>query len=169
MSDAITIHELDLIEPIMLGKLSDLLINVVDDGASVGFLSPLSKEEATQYWKDVLQPGVTLWIVQSNGLVVGTVQLQLAMKPNASHRAEVAKLMVHPGYRRKGIANLLMNQLEHKALAKGISLLVLDTRAEDHSNKLYKSMNYIEVGRIPRYSRSSNGELDDTVIYYKEI
>ncbi|MGG3280074.1 N-acetyltransferase family protein [Paenibacillus solani] len=169
MSDAITIHELDLIEPIMLEKLSDLLINVVDDGASVGFLSPLSKEKATQYWKDALQPGVTLWIAQCNGLVVGTVQLQLAMKPNASHRAEVAKLMVHPGYRRKGIAYLLMKHLENKALAKGISLLVLDTRAGDSSNKLYKSMDYKEVGRIPRYSKSSTGDLDDTVIYYKEI
>jgi len=169
MSDAITIHEIVLIESIMLEKLSELMISVVDDGASVGFLSPISKEEATQYWKDVLQPGVTLWIAQSNGLVVGTVQLQLAMKPNASHRAEVAKLMVHPGYRRRGIAYLLMKHLENKALDKGISLLVLDTRAGDSSNKLYKSMDYKEVGRIPRYSKSSNGELDDTVIYYKEI
>ena len=44
---------------------------------------------------------------------------------------------------------------------------MLDTREGDPSNKLYKSLDYQEVGTIPGYAISPNGKLDATVIYYK--
>lgn len=169
MPDEITFRELSFISPETLEELTELLIDVVKDGASVGFLSPLSKMDAERYWEDVLQPGVVLWIAESNQRIVGSVQLHLAMKSNAAHRAEVAKLMVHPEFRRRGIAKLLMERAEERAVLLSRTLLVLDTRAGDPSNVLYQSMGYIEVGRIPKYAKSSNGVLDDTVIYYKEI
>lgn len=169
MSTEITFRELKFISPEAHEELTELLIDVVEDGASVGFLSPLSKIEADQYWEDVLQPGVVLWIAESNQRIVGSIQLQLALKSNAAHRAEVAKLMVHPEFRRRGIAKVLMERAEERAVLLSRTLLVLDTRAGDPSNVLYQSMGYIEVGRIPKYAKSSNGVLDDTVIYYKEI
>ncbi len=46
---------------------------------------------------------------------------------------------------------------------------MLDTRAGDIANHLYRSMGYAEAGRIPRYVRSPNGALHETVIYYKEL
>ncbi|MCL6601548.1 MAG: GNAT family N-acetyltransferase [Paenibacillus sp.] len=149
--------------------LSHLLISVVEDGASIGFLPPLNLEEALLYWRGVIEPGTMLWVAKEEDLIVGTVQLQLASKANARHRAEIAKLMVHPEHRRKGIAGLLMETAEAAAVSDARELIVLDTREGDPSNKLYSSLGYIEVGRIPDYARSASGKLHATVFYYKKL
>jgi ribosomal protein S18 acetylase RimI-like enzyme len=150
-------------------QLSVLLIDVVADGASIGFLPPVNGEEALQYWKGVLEPGVLMWVAAMDGRICGTVQLQLARKANAAHRAEVCKLMVHPSARRHGIARALMQTAERRAVEESRSLLVLDTREGDPSNLLYRSLGYIEAGRIPNFARSAEGRLDTTVLYYKTI
>ena len=104
-----------------------------------------------------------------NGQLVGSVQVHLAAKANAVHRAEVAKLMVHPDYRRRGIGERLMGAAEEACKNEGRSLIVLDTREGDPSNILYQKLGYIAAGRIPGYALSSNGSLDGTVIYYKPL
>lgn len=169
MNPAFSIIEVDPLETDMHHQLTELLIRVVENGASVGFLAPLSYDEAFAYWEDVLGPGVTLWVAMQDGQMIGTVQLQCAMKANGRHRAEVAKLMVDPASRRGGIGRALMLHLEPKAKQEGRTLLVLDTREGDPSNKLYQSLGYIQAGVIPDYALSSNGELDGTVLYYKRI
>ncbi|MBJ7984034.1 MULTISPECIES: GNAT family N-acetyltransferase [Bacillus] len=148
---------------------SELLKTVVDDGASIGFLPPLEREEATKYWQTVLAPEVILYVAKINNKVAGSVQLHLITKPNGIHRAEICKLMTHPNFRRNGIGRSLMQKAEERAKQENRSLLVLDTREGDASNRLYKSLDYQESGRIPGYAISPNGELDATVIYYKMI
>ncbi|WP_002147339.1 GNAT family N-acetyltransferase [Bacillus cereus] len=148
---------------------SELLKTVVDDGASIGFLPPLEREEATKYWQTVLAPEVILYVAKINNKVAGSVQLHLITKPNGIHRAEICKLMTHPNFRRNGIGRSLMQKAEERAKQESRSLLVLDTREGDPSNRLYKSLNYQESGRIPGYAISPNGGLDATVIYYKII
>lgn len=169
MTSDLQIIEIKSLESNILEELSELLIDVVEDGASIGFLPPLSKDAAIEYWRGVLNPGVILWIARADHKISGTIQLHLALKQNAMHRAEVAKLMVHPSMRRKGIAKTLMNTAESRAKIEGRSLLVLDTRSGDPSNFLYRSLGYIEAGRIPNYAMSANGDLDETIIFYKQI
>lgn len=152
-----------------LSELAQLLVHVVGDGASIGFLAPLPEEEAALYWKHLGGPDVHLWVAKVDGRIAGTVQLHLAMKANATHRAEIAKLMVHSDFRGKGIARQLMLTAEAAAQRLGRQLLVLDTRLGDVSNRLYQSMGYVEAGRIPDFAKSSNGQLDATVIYYKKL
>jgi ribosomal protein S18 acetylase RimI-like enzyme len=148
-------------------QLVDLLVAVVDDGASVGFLPPLERDEAAAYWSTVLGPDVVLLLAERSGRIVGTAQLQLASRPNGRHRAEVAKVMVLPSAQRQGLGRALMLRLESEARERGRTLLVLDTREGDPSNVLYQDLGYQEGGRIPGYARSASGELDGTVIYYK--
>ncbi|MDM5462805.1 GNAT family N-acetyltransferase [Bacillus cereus] len=148
---------------------SELLKTVVDDGASIGFLPPLEREEATKYWQTVLAPEVILYVAKINNEVAGSVQLHLVTKPNGIHRAEICKLMTHPNFRRNGIGRSLMQKAEERAKQENRSLLVLGTREGDPSNRLYKSLDYQESGKIPGYAISPNGELDATVIYYKMI
>ncbi|MFF2888240.1 GNAT family N-acetyltransferase [Paenibacillus sp. NPDC057967] len=163
------IQLLPQLTPEHIAGLSGMLQDVVEDGASIGFLSPLSREEAEQYWRSVTEPGIFLWAAVLNGRIVGTIQLQLAMKKNAAHRAEIAKLMVHPTARRHGIARTLMHTAHEQAKKENRSLLILDTRAGDPSNELYKSLGYTEAGRIPGFARSSEGGFDATVIYYMNL
>lgn len=148
---------------------SELLIQVVEDGASIGFLPPLGHEEADLYWEQVLQPEVILFVATLNNKVVGTVQLQLCTKPNGKHRADIAKLMTHPEQRRLGIGRSLMLKAEERAKLESRSLLVLDTREGDPSNTLYASLGYVQAGRIPDFARSANGELHATIFYYKSL
>jgi acetyltransferase len=95
------------------------------------------------------------------------VQLALATQQNATHRAEVQKVMVHTRHRRQGIGQALMAAVEESAGAAGRTLLVLDTRRGDISESLYLKVGYKRAGVIPGYARSASGMLDDTVIYYR--
>ena len=159
----------DRLDAAEIEQLAELLVAAVADGASVGFLPPLALEEARRYWSGVLAPGVALVLAEDTGRIVGAVQLHAASSTNGRHRGEVAKLMVHPDHRRRGIGRRLMQRLETVARDDGRWLLVLDTREGDPSNELYRSLGYHEVGRIPRYARSADGRLEATVFYYKEL
>jgi ribosomal protein S18 acetylase RimI-like enzyme len=168
VSSNVTIEQLLTIEE-SIDELSELLIQVVEDGASIGFLPPLVSSDSTLYWHNVVAPDVILFVATMNDIIVGSVQLHLCTKPNGTHRAEIAKLMTHPNYRRNGIARSLMHKVEERAMQEDRSLIVLDTREGDPSNLLYTSLGYIQAGRIPSYARTGNGELQATIFYYKII
>ncbi len=168
-SSDLRIRTVSSLDPATLAQLSDLLIAVVAEGASVGFLPPLARADAERYWSGGPGPGTVLLVAERDGQIVGTAQLHLAPQANARHRAEVAKVLVDPGARRQGIGRALMQRIEEAAREAGRTLLILDTRAGDVSNDLYRSLGYLEVGQIPRYARSADGELAATVIYYKEL
>jgi ribosomal protein S18 acetylase RimI-like enzyme len=154
------------------GDLVALLQNVVDAGASVGFLPPLSSAEAGEYWDGVFDAvaggGRLLWIARTpDAGVVGTVQLDLEKRANGNHRAELAKLMVHTSARRRGIARALMHAAEAEGRRLGRRTLVLDTRLGDPSERLYRALGWQFAGSIPEYARSANGALDANAIYYR--
>jgi ribosomal protein S18 acetylase RimI-like enzyme len=149
--------------------LAKLLIDVVEDGASIGFLPPLALSDALEYWRNVINPGVILFVARIDGQIVGSIQLHLCLKPNGLHRAEIAKLMVHPHDRRRGCGRSLMLEVEEQARQENRPLVVLDTREGDPSNLLYASLGYLQAGRIPDFARSANGALHATLIYYKKL
>jgi acetyltransferase len=154
------------------GTLSELLIDAVDSGASVGFLAPLQLNDAIDYWQKVrrtLGNGVVLLGAFVDGRLVGSVQLALATQANAAHRAEVQKLFVLREFQKRGIAAQLMAMLEDKAKERGRALLVLDTRLGDTAERLYSRIGYQRVGVIPEFAMSSDGRLDGTVIFYKRV
>ncbi len=152
-----------------LPQLIALLQDAVASGASIGFLPPLDTHAAEAYWRGVLADNVVLFVAEEDGNLVGTVQLAPATKANALHRAEVQKLMVHRDYRSRGIGRRLMELAEQTAKEIGSTLLVLDTRRGDVASTLYRKLGYIEAGVIPRFALSASGELDDTVLFYKEL
>ncbi len=139
-----------------LQDLTAILHACVTDGASVGFIRPFSEAAARAFWTTSVFPALAkgrteLFTATDGGRVSGTVQLICAAMPNQPHRADVAKLLVHPTARRRGLARALMQALEDRARALHRSLLVLDTRSGDPSQALYQSIGYQVAGEIPGY------------------
>jgi len=152
-------------------QLHSLLVDCINSGASVGFLTPVVRQEVTAYWaaveSDLKLRERKLFIAYDGNRIVGTVQLSLCSKPNGAHRGEVEKLMVDTDVRGKGISKKLMSSMESAAVEMGLSLLVLDTRLGDIASSLYRAIGYTEAGQIPQFARSSSGELESTVYFFK--
>jgi acetyltransferase len=154
----------------LLDQLIPLLQNVVEQGASIGFVLPLTDEIARSYWQDVfaqVEEGLALWVAEQDGRVVGTVQCSPCMKPNGMHRADVQKLMVHSTMRGNGISSQLLNELERWMREQNRFLMVLDTEANSTAAKIYERWNWQRVGEIPQYAGLPTGELIATCYYYK--
>ena len=154
-----------------LDELVNLLQDSVLNGASIGFLLPISHEDAVNYWREVtsaLQTSYRIMLAaKAEERIVGSIQLDLASRPNGSHRAEVIKLMVHSSWRNQGIGQALLQAIEQEAQKAGRTTLVLDTREGDPSERLYLKTGYIRAGIIPEYARSTGGTLHTTVFMYK--
>ena len=169
-----TIHVLSRAEAMAAqSRLAELLRDAVDNGASVGYLAPLPTEEAAGYWAPLiaaLDPAQRrLLVAEIAGTIAGTVQLVLETRPNGNHRAEVAKLLVHTSYRRRGVATALMAALEREARAAGRTLLVLDTQSGEPAEGLYLALGYVLTGSVPGYARNPDGRLAPTSFMYKVL
>jgi GNAT superfamily N-acetyltransferase len=153
--------------------LAMLLADAVAGGASVGFLLPFTPDDAATWWqsieRDVVRGNVLVLAARLERRVVGTAQLRLARLPNARHRAEVAKVLVHRSARRRGIATALMREIERLALEEGRTLLVLDTIAESDAERLYTKLGWTRVSEIPGYAGLPSGELRPTAIFYRRL
>jgi GNAT superfamily N-acetyltransferase len=153
--------------------LAAILADAVAGGASVGFLLPFSSDDAAAWWRsldgDVARGSVIVIVARLDRRVVGTAQLRLAQLPNARHRAEVAKVLVHRSARRRGIATALMREIERLAVADGRTLLVLDTIADSEAEPLYTKLGWTRAAEIPRYAGMPDGELRPTVIFYRDL
>jgi acetyltransferase len=156
-------------------QLAELLCNAVNGGASVGFLPPLTLDDARAYWAGVASAiasgGRILIGAFEEGVLLGTVQLGLETRANGSHRGEIMKLMVHESARGKGAGRQLMSHIENVAKKLGRTLLVLDTRTgcNDAAEAMYYKLGYRKAGVIPRYARSAGGALHDTIFMYREL
>lgn len=153
-----------------LADLTGILHACVHAGASVGFILPFTPQTATAYWSDQVFPLVrtgdrVLFTARYRGDIVGTAQLGLGLPPNQPHRADVLKLLVHPDRRRLGIARALMQVLISRARALEKSLLVLDTRSGDPSQRLYESLGFQVAGEIPGFCRNPAHETFEPTTY----
>jgi GNAT superfamily N-acetyltransferase len=156
-----------------LPDLAELLYDAVDSGASVGFVKPFTRADAEAWWRtlgpDVHAERVLVLLCRVEGRAVGTAQLRLAQLPNARHRAEVAKVLVHRDARRRGYGRDLMKTIEAIARRRHRTLLVLDTIAGSDAERLYERLGWIKVASIPRYAAFPDGTLAPTTIFYKEL
>jgi GNAT superfamily N-acetyltransferase len=153
--------------------LADILVDCVQNGASVSFMAPLTANRAEAFWRGVMA-GVergdrVLLVAETEDGIVGTVQVVFAQQENQPHRGEIAKMLVRPAARRRGIGSALMCAAEDAARAAGKTLLVLDTVTGDGGERLYERMGWVRVGIIPDYALWPDGRLCDTTVYYKRV
>jgi ribosomal protein S18 acetylase RimI-like enzyme len=153
--------------------LSDLLIEAVASGGSVTFMHPLAPDLAAGFWTASLAAAdrderIILGAFDREQLI-GTVTLLLDMPQNQPHRAEIAKMLTRVSHRGRGVATALMRAAEAIAIARGRSLLVLDTAVEDGASGLYERVGFQLCGIIPDYALKPHGGLTGAMIYWKRI
>jgi GNAT superfamily N-acetyltransferase len=168
-----TIRRLTRLDDSHVGGLADLLVESVNDGASVGFMAPLARDGAVAFWRRVAD-GVAegdraLLIAEDETGIVGTVHLALAQPENQPHRADLTKMLVHPRARRRGIGAALMDAAEAMARDCGRTLLVLDTVTGSDAERLYARLGWVRVGEIPDFALLARGGLWGTVVFYKRL
>ncbi|HLS95224.1 MAG TPA: GNAT family N-acetyltransferase [Sphingobacterium sp.] len=152
-----------------------LTIDVVKQGASVGFMDDLTMEQAQNFWKKIFgrvaRDEVVLFAARHvpSQQIVGTVQLAVDLPPNQPHRGDVAKMLVHSAYRRRGIASRLLSTLEIEARERSRHILVLDTVTESPAYYLYLKYGWQVVGNIPEYALFPDGQYCSTTYFYKKL
>jgi GNAT superfamily N-acetyltransferase len=173
MSTALTIERLSPEEAQDLAPiLADILIDSVEGGASVGFMSPLSRARADGFWRGIVEAvarGDRLLLAARDGqAVLGTVQLGLAQPENQPHRADLSKLLVRRSARGRGVGAVLMRAAEAAARQAGKTLLVLDTATEE-AERLYERAGWTRVGAVPGYALFPDGRPGATTYFYKTL
>jgi GNAT superfamily N-acetyltransferase len=156
-----------------LDQLADVLVDCVEGGASVSFMSPLTHAEARAFFRKVsglVAAGDTVLLVaRLEGRIVGTVQLGLDTPPNQPHRADIKKMLVHRAARGRGIGAELMAAVEEEARRRGRWLLVLDTVPGENGHRLYLRAGWTQTGLVPDYALFPDGQLCDTMIMWKRL
>jgi GNAT superfamily N-acetyltransferase len=156
-----------------LEGLTDVLLDCVAGGASVGFMAPLGRARARAFWQHVAA-GVAageraLLVAEDAAGVCGTVQIVLAQPDNQPHRADVAKMLVHRRARRLGLGASLLRGIEDVARRCGKDLLVLDTVTGSTAERLYQRLGWVRVGEIPRYALFPSGGYCSTTVLYRDL
>jgi GNAT superfamily N-acetyltransferase len=169
----VTIRRLDAVDDSQVDGLADLLVDCVEDGASVGFMHPLARQKAVAFWRRVAD-GVAagervLLIAEDTTGIIGTVHLLLALPENQPHRADLTKMLVHPRARRRGLGTALMRAAEDMARDCDRTLLVLDTVTGSDADRLYARLGWVRVGEIPDFALLARGGLWGTMVFYKKL
>lgn len=109
-----------------------------------------------------LTNSLSLWLVAVDGhAVVGYIGSQSVLG-----EGDVMNLAVEPGYRRKGIASMLLDGLQQALREKEVYSLTLEVRASNEAAiDLYHKHGYIQVGRRPNYYHRPK---EDALILRKE-
>ena len=133
--------------------LADVLLDVVEGGASVSFMHPFTRDKAIAFWRGVAK-GVAggeraIVVAEDDQGICGTAQLILALPENQPHRADLAKMLVHRRARRRGIGAAVLKAAEDVARELGKTLLVLDTASQD-AERLYERGGWVKVGSHSR-------------------
>ncbi len=151
--------------------LASLLVDTVDDGASVGFVGRLDPDEASLWWAESLRsPTLLTFVARDTARVpVGVVQLKLATTMNALHRADVCKLLIHTSARRRGVGDALLGALETEARQRGCWLLLLDTETGSDAERFYVRRGWRVVGVIDDYALAPDGQLRATTVLTKRL
>ena len=172
-TDLPPIRRLLSVGPSEVGGLMDVLMDCVEGGASVGFMLPLPRERANEFWSGVARAvgrgDRALLVAEDDDGICGTVQLILAQPDNQPHRADLSKMLVHRRARRRGLGEALMRAAERMALDCGKTLLVLDAVTDGDAYRLYSRLGWERVGDVPDFALWPEGGYCSTTYFYRML
>lgn len=156
-----------------LDELVLLLIDCIQAGASIGWVRTPTPAVARAYWQRIAESEARgercWWVLREGERIVGSAQLLTDGPENGRQRAEVCKLMVHPGARRRGFGRALMQAAEAEARRQGKRLILLDTNTDSPAQRMYEGLGWQICGVMPDYAEQADGSLGATTWMYKRL
>jgi ribosomal protein S18 acetylase RimI-like enzyme len=153
--------------------LADLLADAVASNASVGYVWPLDRAQYAASWDRWIAEAARgerdVLVARVDDAVAGCVHFVPCPKPNQRHRADIAKLLVHQRFGRRGLGRALMRAVEGHAIARKRHLLVLDTRTGSAADALYRSERWNALGIVPGYALDPDGAPGDCTFFWKRL
>lgn len=158
-----------------------LLQHCVNDdpaGSSIGFLAPLSDDDATDLWQQLspsvfgANPTTTFLIATEPGSdeVLATVQIARNPKQTHTYKGEIRKLLVHPSHRRSGLGRRMMDAAEQIAREElSLDMLLLDTATATPARAFYLKTGWTEWGICPEYAKAADGKKHDCSFFIKKL
>ncbi|HRJ49897.1 MAG: GNAT family N-acetyltransferase [Phycisphaeraceae bacterium] len=154
-------------------ELTDLLIDCVEGGASVGFMLPLTRERAAAFWRriagEVVDGRRVILVARDDMGICGSVPLAFDLPENQPHRADLVKMLVHRRARRRGLGAALVRSAERAALECGRTLLVLDAVTDGDAARLYTRLGWKRVGDIPGFALFPTGGVCSTTYFFRAL
>ena len=142
--------------PVPGQKCTDVMnynIEVITSEAEAGQLAEIDRECFThplekKQIRSLLTDGRTFFLAaREGGLLTGSVWVQTVLD-----EGYIGNVAVRPAYRRRGIADALLHELERLGRERGLSFLTLEVRAGNApAIALYEKNGYARVGRRPGY------------------
>ena len=142
----------------MIVKMNEDHVKAVAELEKICFSDPWSENSVASELKNKL----ALWMVaEEDGTVAGYIGSQ-----TCTDESDVMNVAVHPDFRRRGIAEALVNTLVAELKAIGSHCLTLEVRASnDPAIGLYEKLGFAEIGRRKNYYRNPR---EDALIMRKE-
>ncbi|KAJ4294819.1 hypothetical protein N0V88_005053 [Collariella sp. IMI 366227] len=146
------------------------------------FLPPLTNEKLLPWWKEriaevargtrvivLLLPESSLGKKPLGTELRGLAMLKLSETETGSFRGHIDAVLVDRKHRRQGGGKALVMALEYEAAKRGRSLLLVDAETDSMGELAFRKFGYIEIGKVPHFSRAqSNGKKGET-FFYKEF
>ena len=142
----------------MLEKMNPAHVAQIAELEKICFSDPWSENSVASELKNKL----ALWLVaEEEGRVSGYIGSQ-----TCGDESDVMNVAVHPDFRRRGIAEALVNCLVEELKAIDSHSLTLEVRASNvPAISLYEKLGFSEVGRRKNYYRNPR---EDALILRKE-
>ena len=142
----------------IITKMTDAHVAQIAELEKLCFSDPWSENSVASELKNKL----ALWLVaEEEGKVAGYIGSQ-----TCTDESDVMNVAVHPDFRRRGIAETLVNALVEELRAIESRCLTLEVRASNvPAISLYEKLGFAQIGRRKNYYRNPR---EDALIMRKE-
>ncbi len=144
---------------VLIRRMSEADVRPVVEIEKTSFSLPWSE---TSFLKEVYKPRAIPKVAVLDDIVVGYVCIDYVMD-----EGHILNLAVHPDYRKRGIATVLVEDALEELRMKACRVVYLEVRASNYAaKKLYESLGFSVVGTRKNYYVAP---VEDAVIMMLEI
>lgn len=145
----------------------DILEPTIRAGETYPLPRDMSREDALAYW---LAAGHQVFVAEDDGQVVGTYYLHANQKGGGAHVANCGYMTAPNAYGR-GVARAMCGHSLDHAKAQGFRAMQFNfvVSANERAVRLWGSMGFQIVGRLPRVFNHPREGYVDAFVMYQEL